>query len=115
MANNHSTLLVEGDPVELDDEGYLLDFNAWNRSVAEALARQDALTLTPEHWEIIELLRLFYQEFQQAPAMRALVKYVGLQLGADKGNSIHLLRLFPGSPARRAARIAGLPRPEHCL
>jgi tRNA 2-thiouridine synthesizing protein E len=50
-----------------------------------------------------------------APAMRPLVKAVGRDLGPDKGRSMHLMRLFPGSPAKRAARLAGLPKPTHCL
>ncbi|MES2603574.1 MAG: TusE/DsrC/DsvC family sulfur relay protein, partial [Pseudomonadota bacterium] len=33
----------------------------------------------------------------------------------SKGNSLYLLSLFPGSPARLAARIAGLPRPVNCM
>ncbi|MCZ6459336.1 MAG: TusE/DsrC/DsvC family sulfur relay protein, partial [Gammaproteobacteria bacterium] len=37
------------------------------------------------------------------------------QLGAEKGTSIYLLKLFPGSPAKLLAKIAGLPRPTNCL
>jgi tRNA 2-thiouridine synthesizing protein E len=47
--------------------------------------------------------------------MRPLVKYIGQRLGKEKGNSIYLLQLFPGSPAKLASKIAGLPRPENCL
>lgn len=99
----------------LDPDGFLCDFAAWDRDVAAALAHAEGITLTDAHWEILELLRRFYSEFQQSPAMRALVKYVSRELGEAKGNSRYLLALFPGSPARRGSRIAGLPRPEHCL
>jgi tRNA 2-thiouridine synthesizing protein E len=47
--------------------------------------------------------------------MRPLSKYIKQELGADKAGSIYLLTLFPGSPAKLAAKIAGLPRPENCL
>jgi tRNA 2-thiouridine synthesizing protein E len=73
------------------------------------------LTLTPAHWEILKVLRDFYQRFEHAPAMRPLVKTVSLHLGPEKGRSIYLLRLFPDSPARLAARLAGLPKPTNCL
>jgi tRNA 2-thiouridine synthesizing protein E len=43
------------------------------------------------------------------------VSLVRRELGEEKGRSVYLLTLFPGSPAKLAARIAGLPRPEHCL
>src|SRR5450830_1856025 len=83
--------------------------------VANALAAAEALELTPAHWEILELLRQFYQEFQLSPATRPLIKYTALKLGADKGNSLHLNKLFNGTPAKLAAKLAGLPRPTNCL
>jgi tRNA 2-thiouridine synthesizing protein E len=98
-----------------DADGYLLEFDAWSEAIALALAAREGIELTPARWEILHLLREFYREFAQSPAMRPLVKYVALRLGADKGNSIYLLKLFPGSPAKVASRLAGLPRPEHCL
>jgi len=98
-----------------DRDGYLSDPSHWEPAVAEAIAAAEGLTLTPEHWELIELVREFYRQHEVAPAMRPLVKRVKERLGADKGNSLYLLRLFPESPAKRLAKIAGLPRPSNCL
>ena len=67
--------------------------------------------LQAEHWEILELLRRFYDEFQLSPANRPLIKYVAQQLGPEKGNSLHLNHLFKGAPAKLAAKLAGLPKP----
>ncbi|WP_027966828.1 TusE/DsrC/DsvC family sulfur relay protein [Halomonas halocynthiae] len=108
-------LTVNGQQVALDPEGYLVDLSDWSHAVAQALAVDEGLLLTDEHWEVIEVLRNFYQRFESAPPMRPLVKFVGQQLGADKGRSIYLMTLFPGSPAKRAARLAGLPKPANCL
>jgi tRNA 2-thiouridine synthesizing protein E len=47
--------------------------------------------------------------------MRILVKHVRSQLGEEKGNSIYLMQLFPGSPAKLASKLAGLPKPDNCL
>lgn len=99
----------------LDPEGYLVDMATWSPAVAEALAQEEGIALTAEHWEVLEVLRDFYARYEMAPAMRPLVKAVGQALGPDKGCSIHLMRLFPGSPAKVAARLAGLPKPTHCL
>ena len=101
--------------VALDPEGYLIELEEWSPAVAEALASEEGITLSEEHWEVIDVLRDFYRRYELAPAMRPLVKAVGLALGEEKGRSIHLMRLFPGSPAKLAARIAGLPKPTHCL
>ena len=98
-----------------DKEGYLLDLSEWSESLAEAMAKQAGIELSPAHWEIIRLVRAFYAEYEVSPAMRPLVKAVREQLGADKGNSLYLMKLFPGSPAKVVAKIAGLPRPTNCL
>lgn len=110
-----SSILVEGRDIPLDKEGFLRNLEDWNPAVAEALAEREGITLTDAHWEIIQLLRDFYREFELSPAMRPLVRYVGQQLGPDKGRSIYLMRLFPGSPAKIGSKVAGLPKPTNCL
>lgn len=110
-----SSLLVNGQPIALDQDGYLLQLNDWSPAVAEALAEQAELPLSDAHWEVLHLLRGFYAEYQLSPASRPLIKYVALHLGADKGNSLHLNRLFKGTPAKLAAKLAGLPKPTNCL
>jgi tRNA 2-thiouridine synthesizing protein E len=108
-------LEVDGKAIALDPEGYLVDLEAWSPEVADALALEEGLRLTEEHWEVLLVLRNFHARFEAVPAMRPLVKAVGQQLGPEKGRSIHLMRLFPGSPAKVAARVAGLPKPSNCL
>ncbi|MCE0464046.1 TusE/DsrC/DsvC family sulfur relay protein [Pseudomonas uvaldensis] len=110
-----SVLNVGDRAITLDKDGYLADLNDWSTDVASALATAEGIELSPEHWEILELLRGFYDEFQLSPATRPLIKYTALKLGADKGNSLHLNRLFKGTPAKLAAKLAGLPKPTNCL
>jgi tRNA 2-thiouridine synthesizing protein E len=98
-----------------DSDGFLIELSAWSEALAETIACNDGLTLTPAHWELIYLTRRFYQEFDVSPAMRPLCKYITLHLSPEKGRSIYLLHLFPGSPAKHMAKIAGLPKPENCL
>ena len=102
-------------PEAFDKEGFLCNLQDWSTDVAEQIAGKENLQLTPEHWEIIELLRRYYQEFDDSPAMRPLVKYCARELGPDKGKSIYLMTLFPGSPAKIGSKIAGLPKPDNCL
>jgi tRNA 2-thiouridine synthesizing protein E len=99
----------------LDKDGYLVQLADWNEAVAQQLAQNQGIELADEHLTLIHLVRAFYEKFEVAPAMRPLVKLVREQLGEDKGNSIYLLQLFPGSPAKSLAKIAGLPRPANCL
>jgi tRNA 2-thiouridine synthesizing protein E len=102
-------------PPKRDKQGFLLDLKDWNEAFAELVASEEGITLTPQHWEIIELLRAFYNEFDLSPPMRVLVKQTKVAFGAQKGTSIYLLGLFPGSPAKIASKIAGLPKPTNCL
>ncbi|MFT2110186.1 TusE/DsrC/DsvC family sulfur relay protein [Marinomonas sp. 2405UD68-3] len=103
------------DHVNLDQEGYLLDLSQWSSELAIHIAEMENIELTQAHWEIIHLLRAFYQEYELSPSMRPLTKAVGKKLGSDKGKSIYLMKLFPGSPPKLAAKIAGLPKPANCI
>ncbi len=98
----------------LDREGYLKDLSEWSEEIARELAKRADLTLTPEHWRVIDMVRAFHAETGVAPAMRPLVKLARLRLGDEYGSSIALMRLFPGNPAKLIAKIGGLPRPTNC-
>lgn len=98
-----------------DDNGFLGRSEMWSPDIAQAFAKQEGIELTDAHWEVLSLLREYFQAFGDSPANRALVNYTKQQLGADKGNSLYLMGLFPGSPARVGGRIAGLPKPKNCL
>ena len=101
--------------ITLDKHGFLKDQQAWTRELASVFAAEEGIALQDEHWEVIYLLREYFEEFDVSPANRALVKYAKLKLGPSKGSSIYLMSLFPGSPARVGSRIAGLPKPKNCL
>jgi tRNA 2-thiouridine synthesizing protein E len=106
---------VNGKLLETDEEGYLANLNDWEPGVAEVMAKADNLPLGDDHWEIINFLREYYEEYQIAPAVRVLTKAVAKKLGADKGNSKYLYELFPYGPAKQACRYAGLPKPTGCV
>ena len=98
-----------------DKLGFLRTVSDWTPEVAEQIAVTEGITLSDQHWELISLIRQYYAEFDSSPAMRPLVKYTALNLGPDKGKSMYLLSLFPGSPAKICSKIAGLPKPDNCL
>lgn len=108
-------LEVQDQVLETDKEGYLKNLDDWSEAVAIAIARQENISLSPAHWEVIRSLRVFYNRHQIAPANRALVSLIKKEFGPEKGRSAYLMRLFQGSPAKTASKIAGLPRPDNCL
>ena len=106
---------VNGTTYETDEEGYLINLAEWNEDIGKVLAQGENVEMTPSHWEVVNFLRDYYNEYQIAPAVRVLTKAIGKQLGADKGNSKYLYELFPYGPAKQACKIAGLPKPTGCV
>ena len=78
---------VNGKSLETDEEGYLSNLSDWEEGAATAMAKEEDIDLSEDHWEIINFLREYYESYQVAPAVRILTKAVGKKLGKDKGNS----------------------------
>nr|VFJ91840.1 MAG: tRNA 2-thiouridine synthesizing protein E [Candidatus Kentron sp. H]VFJ92873.1 MAG: tRNA 2-thiouridine synthesizing protein E [Candidatus Kentron sp. H]VFJ99690.1 MAG: tRNA 2-thiouridine synthesizing protein E [Candidatus Kentron sp. H] len=106
---------VNGKLYETDEEGYLANLNEWTKEIGEAMAIADDTKLGENHWEVINFLREYYDEYQIAPAVRVLTKAIGKKFGKDKGNSKYLYELFPYGPAKQACKYAGLPKPTGCV
>lgn len=104
------TLNVDGQAVELNEEGFLAQPESWNAAVAAALARQEEGLdgLTPEHWKVIDFIRSFYLETQMAPMVRKVCQASGFTLK-------RIYELFPSGPAKGACKLAGLPKPDGCV
>ena len=113
--NNTHTLTVNGQVLETDKEGYLVDNTQWSPIIAQAIADKEAIEMTEERWQIVNFVREFYETYDTSPAIRALVKALQQKYGPDKGNSRYLYRLFPKGAAKIATKIAGLPKPAKCL
>jgi len=106
---------VNGKSLETDEEGYLANLSEWSEDAATALAEAEGIDMSTNHWEVVNFLREYYEEYQIAPAVRVLTKAIGKKLGKDKGNSKYLYELFPYGPAKQACKIAGLPKPTGCV
>lgn len=113
---SRSRLDIPGkNPLMVDEKGYLLDWNDWSPEVARIMAAADGITLTDDHWVILELFRAYFDQYDVEPPMRALVRLAREALGEEKGTSRHLYKLFPDGPGTQACRYAGLPRPLSCV
>ena len=106
---------VDGKMLDTDEEGYLENLSDWEPGVANVMAELDDCDLTDNHWEVINFLREYYEEYQIAPAVRVLTKAIGKKLGKDKGSSKYLYELYPYGPAKQACKYAGLPKPTGCV
>jgi len=106
---------VNGQTHEHDEEGYILNIGDWNKDLADVIAQDENIDMKDDHWEVVNFLRDYYEEYQIAPAVRVLTKAVKKSMGPEKGNSQYLYELFPYGPAKQACKIAGLPKPTGCV
>lgn len=92
-----------------DDEGFMTDHTQWNADIASVLAKEEGIdTLTDRHMAVIEFMRKEFAEKGTGPSIRKLTKESGVP-------TKELYELFPKGPAKKAARIAGIKKPQGCI
>ena len=95
--------------LEYDADGHLKNRNQWNEEIARELAMLEGIpTLTERHWLVIKYMRKEFEAKGDAPSIRKLTKESGVPVK-------ELYELFPQGPAKKAAKIAGLPKPKGCI
>ncbi len=100
---------VAGKQIEVDEDGFIQEPDAWNEELALVLATLEEVDeMTEDHWKVVNYLRGYYQQFGIAPMIRKLCKETGFQLK-------YIYELFPSGPAKGACKIAGLPKPTGCV
>ena len=108
-------LRIADKTIETDEEDYLLDPDAWDECVAEAIAAAECLELTETHWGLINYFRTFYEDHMRHPTMHELVmtlgKYHGKHFEEAKKYREFLYELFPQGPVPTLCKLAGLPKP----
>lgn len=104
-----TTQILAGKSVAVNEEGFLLNPEDWDETIAAEIASQEGIeVLTPEHWAVIEFCRQSASETGAAPTLRQITKGSGV-------STKELFKLFPKGPAKKVARISGLGKPEGCV
>lgn len=102
-------LVVDGVEVLTDQEGYILDMDAWSEGFAHAQAAKEGLTLDEEHWDVIRFIRDFYEEHHVQAQVRDMIRHFREAWGPERGTNHHLHDLFPmGGPQKQGNRVAGI-------
>ena len=94
--------------VEFDQDGFLVDASAWTPEIGTAIAESIGLELTDRHWIVINFAREQFEANGEAPTLRRITKQSGV-------NTKELYALFPGGPAKVAAKVSGLGKPTGCI
>lgn len=100
---------IAGKLIEFDADGHMKNLNDWDENVAKELAALEGIQpLTDRHWAVINYMRKEFLAHGDAPSIRKLTKESGVQ-------TKELYELFPKGPAKKSAKIAGLPKPKGCI
>ena len=103
------TVILAGKTLALDGDGNLANRNDWNEEIGREIAAIEGIPeLTAQHWAVINLMRAVFVKEGDSPSIRRLTKESGVDTKT-------LYQLFPKGPAKKAARIAGLPKPKGCI
>ena len=96
-----------GVTVDVNEEGYFTDPSQWTKEIGAEIAKEEGITLTDQHYAIIEFLRKR--------------KIGGETLSIRSINHSGIIdvktfyQLFPGAPLKKATKIAGIPKPASCV
>ncbi len=99
---------IAGVTIDVNEEEYMTNHAQWKPAIAEALAQEAGIVLTPAHWKVIEFIDKDFKEKGVVPGMRRMNKVGGIP-------TKELYGLFPDGPIKKAAKIAGYPKPASCV
>jgi tRNA 2-thiouridine synthesizing protein E len=101
---------VNGQTLEADANGFLLNTEEWSEDVAQAIAAKEGIELTEKHWDMINYLRDEYlNNGSKQPNMRTIVKAMQEKWDDKSVDAKSLYQLFPLNPDKQASKIGGLP------
>lgn len=105
-------ITAENQTIETDAEGYLINPDDWNETVAMQLAAGEGVSLGDEHWQVLRFMRGYYDDHRVAADARFTVKFLAEDLGYGRKARNHLFQLFPYGYVQQACKIAGMKRPR---
>ena len=104
-----ATKTYAGKTVEVDADGFLVNSEDWTNDMAPELAREIGINeLTEMHWKVINFMRSDFKEKGQIPTIRRIKNAGGV-------STKDVYELFPEGPAKKAAMISGLKKPQGCV
>lgn len=93
--------------ISVNEEGYLTDFSQWDKNIGEEIAKENQISLTPKHWEVINYIQ---GEFKKESPLS--IRKIGKSGVVDIKE---FYALFPVGPLKTATKIAGVPKPASCI
>jgi TusE/DsrC/DsvC family sulfur relay protein len=99
--------------VDLDEHGYITDPNKWTPDFARYIADQEGITLTDDHWQVLEFMREYHDYHGIMADARFVLKFLAKRDNTDKSGAKHILfELFPYGYVKQAVKMAGMKQPR---
>ena len=102
-----ATKTFAGVAVDVNEEGYFNDPSVWTKEMAVEIAKEEGVELSEAHYLVLEFLRTRFAT-GEALTIRGVGKSGIVDIKGFYG-------LFPGAPMKKAAKIAGIPKPASCI
>ena len=99
--------VLAGKTISVTEEGFMTDFSQWDKSIGDAIAAENSITLTPRHWEVLDYIQTEYKN--EVPLS---IRKIGKSGVVDIKE---FYQLFPVAPLKTATKIAGIPKPVSCI
>jgi tRNA 2-thiouridine synthesizing protein E len=93
---------------QFDAAGFLLDPGTWDEALAVKMAAALSLTLTDDHWTVLRWIRQDFLATGASPNVRRVA-------GGSGVGTRRMYELFPRTPGKTAAMLAGVPKPIGCV
>ena len=103
-----ATTELLGREIHVDDEGFLTEYDEWDKELGAELATQIGIEMTDDHWKLVDVLREDYKEQGTTATTRRVDTVGGFPVKQQ-------FQLFPKKPAKKMAYVAGLPKPAGCV
>ena len=100
---------INNKAVDFDAEGFMINYKDWDLEIAKVLAAEEGIAaLNDRHLVVLNFMRKEFEAKGDGPSIRKLTKESGVP-------TKELYELFPGGPAKKAAKIAGIKKPHGCI
>jgi tRNA 2-thiouridine synthesizing protein E len=100
--------VIAGQPIVVNEEGYLENFKDWNKEIALEIATAEGIpVLTDRHWAVISYLQDCFKKEEPLT-----IRKVGKSGVTDIAE---FYALFPGGPLKKSTKIAGIKKPVGCI
>ena len=109
------SLHLNGNDIEIDNEGYLLNTDDWSPELAAVIARGENMELTEERLEIVHFVREHFEQRECIPELRTLLKTLRERHGKEVATRRYVYDLFPYGYGQQACKIAGMRKPLKLL